>query len=44
MTKHYISILKINMVEEASLEVRLRKIDKIRSFLFLLDEIKQDDL
>ena len=30
------------MVEEASLEIRLRKIDKIRSFL--LDEVKQDDL
>ena len=42
MTKYYISVLKINMVEEVSLEIRLRKIDKIRSFL--LDEIKQDDL
>ena len=42
MTKYYISVLKINMVEEASLEIRLRKIDKIRSFL--LDEVKQDDL
>ena len=42
MTKYYISILKINMVEEASLEIRLRKIDETRSFL--LDEIKQDDL
>ena len=42
MTKYYISVLKINMVEEASLEIRLRKIDETRSFL--LDEIKQDDL
>ena len=42
MTKYYISILKIKMVEEASLEIRLRKIDETRSFL--LDEIKQDDL
>ena len=42
MTKYYISILKINVVEEASLEIRLRKIDETRSFL--LDEIKQDDL
>ena len=30
------------MVEEVSLEIRLRKIDETRSFL--LDEIKQDDL
>ena len=30
------------MVEEASLEIRLRKIDETRSFL--LDEKKQDDL
>ena len=36
------SILKINMVEEASLEFRLRKIDETRNYL--LDEIKHNDL
>ena len=39
---YYISILKINMVEEASLEFRLRKTDETRNYL--LDEIKQNDL
>ena len=38
MTKKYISIFKINMVEEASLEFRLRKIDETRN------EIKHNDL
>ena len=33
------SILKINMIEEASLEYKLRKIDETRNYL--LDEIKQ---
>ena len=36
------NILKINTVEEASPEFRLRKIDETRSYL--LDEIKHDDL
>ena len=40
--KQYISILKINMLEEASLEFRLRKIDQTRNYL--LDEIKHNDL
>ena len=40
--KQYISILKINMLEEASLEFRLRKIDQTRNSL--LDEIKHNDL
>ena len=31
MTKKYVSILKINMVEEANLEFRLRKIDETRN-------------
>ena len=31
--------LKINMIEEASLEFRLRKIDETRNYI--LDEIKQ---
>ena len=31
MTKYYITILKINMTEEASLEFRLRKIDERRN-------------
>ena len=35
-------IIKINMVEEASIEFRLRKIDEIRNYL--LDEIKHNDL
>ena len=37
--KKYTSILKIDMVEEASLEFRLRKIDETRNYL--LDKIKQ---
>ena len=41
MTKYYISVLKINMVEEASLEFRLRKIDETRNYL--LDEIKHNN-
>ena len=36
--RYYISILKVNIVEEASLEFRLRKIDETRNYL--LDEIK----
>ena len=39
MTKQYINILKINKVEEASLEFRLRKTDETRNCI--LDEIKQ---
>ena len=39
MAKYYISILKTNMMEEASLEFRLRNIDEMRNYL--LDEIKQ---
>ena len=38
----YISILKINIAEEANLEFRLRKIDETRNYLF--DEIKHNDL
>ena len=41
MTKN-ISILNINMVEEASLEFRLRKIDETRNYLS--DEIKHNNL
>ena len=37
MTKYYISILNLNIVEKASLEFRLRNIDKIRNYL--LDKI-----
>ena len=37
-----ISILKINMVEEASLEFRLKEIDETRNYL--LKEIKHNDL
>ena len=36
------SILKINMVQEASLEFRLRKTDETRNYLLV--EIKQNDL
>ena len=36
------SILKINMVQEASLELRLRKTDETRNYLLV--EIKQNDL
>ena len=42
MTRKYIRILKINMVEEESLEIRLRKIDETRNYLS--DEIKHNDL
>ena len=38
----YNYFIKINMVEEASLEYRLRKIDERRNYL--LDEIKTNDL
>ena len=31
MRKQYISLLKINMVEEASIEFKLRKTDEIRN-------------
>ena len=34
MTKQYISVIKINMVEEASLDVTLRKIDETRKISF----------
>ena len=37
-----ISILKINMVEEESLEFRLKEIDETRNYL--LKEIKHNDL
>ena len=40
MTKQSISILKMNVVEEASLEFRLKKVDETRNYL--LDEIKVD--
>ena len=33
MTKNYITILKINMAEEVSLKVILRKIDETRDYL-----------
>ena len=39
MANYYISILKINIAEEAGLEFRLREIDEIRNYV--LDEIKQ---
>ena len=39
MIQEYISILKTNMIAEASLEFRLRKIDETRNYL--LNEIKQ---
>ena len=41
MTK-YISFLNINMVEEASINFRLRKTDETRNYL--LDEIKHNNL
>ena len=41
MTKSYISILKIIMLEEAKLKFRLRKIDETRKYL--LDEIKRNE-
>ena len=37
-----LSILKVNMTEEASLDFRLRKIDQTRNYL--LDEIKHNGL
>ena len=40
--KEYIIILKINMVEEGSLELRLRKIEE--TINYLLDEIKLNNL
>ena len=42
MIQEYISILKTNMIAEASLEFRLRKIDETRNYL--LGEIKHNDL
>ena len=42
MTKYYISLLNVDMVEEASLKFRLRKIDETKNYL--LDEIKHNDL
>ena len=42
MAKIYMSMLKINMVEEASPEIRLRKTDETRNYL--LDEIKHSNL
>ena len=42
MTKEYISIITMNMVEEESAEFRLREIDKTRNYL--LDEIKHNNL
>ena len=41
MTKKYISTLKINMVQEASLEFRLRETDETGNYL--LNEIKHND-
>ena len=40
--KNDVSILKINMTEEISLEFRFRKIDETRNYL--LEEIKNNDL
>ena len=37
MTKQYISLLKIDMAEEASLEFRLGKLDETRNYV--LEEI-----
>ena len=42
MTKQHISILNINILEAASLEFRLRKVDEKRNYL--LDKIKHNDL
>ena len=42
MTKEYISIITMNMVEEESVEFRLREIDETRNYL--LDEIKHNNL
>ena len=38
----HISVLKINMAEEASLEFRLRKFDETKDYL--LEEIKDNNL
>ena len=37
MTKQYISLLKVDMTEEASLEFRLGKLDETRNYV--LEEI-----
>ena len=42
MTKEYISIITMNMVEEESVEFRLREVDETRNYL--LDEIKHNNL
>ena len=42
MTKLYKIILKINIMEKASLKFWLRKIDETKNYL--LDEIKHNDL
>ena len=42
MAKEYISIITMNMVEEESVEFRLREIDETRNYL--LDEIKHNNL
>ena len=42
MKKKYISNLKIDTIEETSLEYRLREIDETRNYV--LDEIKHNDL
>ena len=42
MTEEYISIITMNMVEEESVEFRLREIDETRNYL--LDEIKHNNL
>ena len=42
MTKEYISIITMNMVEEESVEFRLREIDETRNYL--LDKIKHNNL
>ena len=42
MTKEYISIITMNMVEEESVDFRLREIDETRNYL--LDEIKHNNL
>ena len=42
MAKEYISIITMNMVEEESVEFKLREIDETRNYL--LDEIKHNNL
>ena len=42
IAKWYVSILKMNMTEEANLSFRLRKINEIRNYR--LDEINHNDL